>query len=197
MAELHSIPATGPHKPLYDDKHKAALDYQRSYATAKRAIGRRKVSKEAFKRKQRDAAQRALPITDTLSWRNRERDPERTELMEREEANVARQCRALEIAAAQDDAPAADATAAYIVGLTELLHEHLRSAKQTQETLHECPTVLNRAMHAHRRIIAGIHQEIELNRQGMRAVIRTGVENGFILEGCRVKKRPFHALYGF
>ncbi|KAI0054926.1 hypothetical protein BV25DRAFT_1816351 [Artomyces pyxidatus] len=73
-----------------------------------------------------------------------------------------------------------DWTARYIERLRPILDECISSAR---EAVDRGETGL--LLHAHRRLVAGVYQEIELHSQGASAVGRAALDRAFILHGCR------------
>ncbi|KAI0042911.1 hypothetical protein FA95DRAFT_1609799 [Auriscalpium vulgare] len=198
----------------------AAFAWFLSYAAAQRTLGRRKVSKAQMRdRKRSNRAEsngEGVPVSslqstyvDTLAYRSHERDPERTAIMMLEEEDVVAECERLKNTwrtryednwsdeAGWSDVDEDDWRAKYVEDVNLLLNKQL--ARATDSLTHPCdvPLAQYRAMHTHRRIIAGLHQESELHSQGRDAVIAAGRARAFILSGCRIKKRAFYKIYGF
>ncbi|KAI0037456.1 hypothetical protein FA95DRAFT_1614194 [Auriscalpium vulgare] len=191
-------------KPSYYQRHLSRLQaYQRAYAAGKR--GRRKVSKKLCKSNKgcegRDAedsgggVEGLASYTDTLAYRNGERDPERTYFMAVDEVELAARCTRLRDEYWLDED---DWRSKYIDDLQKLLDEHLERARERQSSPYDQPLAQYRALHSLRRLIAGLHQNIEIFAQGAdENVLRTAQTRSLILDGCRLKKTVFKKLYGF
>ncbi|KAI0038389.1 hypothetical protein FA95DRAFT_1612324 [Auriscalpium vulgare] len=177
-------------------------DYQRRYAADRHSMGRRKMSKKNIELKRRKLREeRTCPsvYTNVLPYSNRVYDPERTTLMAMDEAEVQQSCKELR-SAARDSGECESAGEwwlKYAEDVRHLLDEHLVQARKDIASPKDVPLAQYRLLHTHRRIIAGLHQEIELYSQDLEAVHQARETTGFIFDGARVKKRVFRKIYGF
>ncbi|KAI0039997.1 hypothetical protein FA95DRAFT_1612140 [Auriscalpium vulgare] len=157
--------------------------------------------KGCARRRQAERKKQASSIvfTNILAYANGMRDPERTYLMHMDEQEV-EDCLAdlrAEARKCNDSADAPDWRLQYADDVTVLLNKHLAEAKEHLASPIDVPLAQYRLMHTHRRIISGLHQEIELHRQGSNAIYWATVTTGRILDGTRVCKTAFLELYGF
>ncbi|KAI0045098.1 hypothetical protein FA95DRAFT_1607964 [Auriscalpium vulgare] len=114
--------------------------------------------------------------------------------MAMDEKEVLDQCEALKKAAREDTGEGWVDT--YTKALQGLLQERLLDARRAQNTPSDVALAQYRAIHGHRRIIAGIHQEIELHSKGMEVVARATEDYDVILKGCRVRETAVRKIYG-
>ncbi|KAI0039251.1 hypothetical protein FA95DRAFT_1612724 [Auriscalpium vulgare] len=189
-------------------RHKAQRqEYQRTYAAASRAAGKRKVSKGAQARNKR-AVRNALygtrkcPLAvdsvspNSLCYANHAKDSERTFFM-----RVAEEAMAEQIDRLRHDARMStdeDWENSLITQLRSLLEEQLSLARERLKDPIDVPRAHKVAMHGHRRMIAGVHQELELCIQSRDTrVPDEPLPRSLVLNGCRVKSVAFRELSGF
>ncbi|KAI0044428.1 hypothetical protein FA95DRAFT_1608535 [Auriscalpium vulgare] len=197
-----ATPAQDKRQSYYERNKVNRQDYQRKYAAAQRSIGRRKISRIDLEQKRMELREEwmCLPgYSNVLPYVNGMKDPERTLIMAMDEHEVLQQCKTLQRAAREFGESASDPRwrLKYADDVRVLLNERLAQAKANLASPIDVPLAQHRRMHTHRRIIAGLHQQIELFSQGLEAVDRASIETGLILNGIRVRKRAFKQLYGF
>ncbi|KAI0059391.1 hypothetical protein BV25DRAFT_1918619 [Artomyces pyxidatus] len=205
-----ALPLACSHKSTgesYYKRHREARrTYQSLYSTVKRQAGRRKISKRARGIKESDIRNeltgRSRSYIDSLSYRSREREPGRTDAMAVKEGQLFARCSDAE-SEVRDTNPDLWIPS-YIERLQTILAEQLSEAHSfvAGKSDHgdnrggndsEC---LQR-VHAHRRLVAGVHQEIEIIGQGVEARSLAVMDRAFVLQGCRLNKIAFRSLYGF
>ncbi|KAI0054604.1 hypothetical protein BV25DRAFT_1843543 [Artomyces pyxidatus] len=135
-----------------------------------------------------------------LSYRSREREPARTDDMVYEESRLSTRCSDVE--GDIRDANPDDWIPTYVKRLQAILEERLSEANdfvgggsENGDDIEDSERL--RRMHAHRRLVAGVHQEIEIIKQGVEARSTATLDRAFILQGCRLNKTAFRRLYGF
>ncbi|KAI0055675.1 hypothetical protein BV25DRAFT_1842821 [Artomyces pyxidatus] len=191
-------------KTQYQRHRLSRLDYQAKYNKVKR-VGRRKVSKA---QRTRDEQLRKLevkglkmPYFTSISWRTNVQDHERTLAMAagEEEQYETWEERRFEFIERYPDAWLPH----FIAALRERIEELLRTATAilTEPDPGRSPYPLDSdartAVHTYRRLIAALHQEIELVPQGNDAYLSAMQDRALIHQGRGVHRPAFKQIYGF
>ncbi|KAI0062048.1 hypothetical protein BV25DRAFT_1916343 [Artomyces pyxidatus] len=190
-----------PAMRTYYERNKDRLKLsQKNRNEVKRAAGRRKVSKHQRKNTENAArlAQEGSPRVyhTAIVYASRERDPERTPEMEEAEQELLDKLSDLEVAARQEGADS-DWVGLYVEKLRPLLSDQLEIARAAMDEV--CMDLARRGqfIHGHRRLVAIIHQDIELLGQGQDASRMASEDRATVMGGCRINKIVFRRLFGF
>ncbi|KAI0067060.1 hypothetical protein BV25DRAFT_1912396 [Artomyces pyxidatus] len=171
---------------------------QRKRNEVKRAAGKRRVSKHERKNAENAArqAQEGSPRVyyTEIVYRSREKDPERTPEMEKAELELSDKLSGIE-EAAREEQP--DWVGCYVEKLRPVLAEQLGIARAALDEV--CMDLAKRGefIHSHRRLVAMVHQEIELFEQGQDASRMAAEDRATVQGGCRVNKVVFRRLFEF
>ncbi|KAI0055065.1 hypothetical protein BV25DRAFT_1922119 [Artomyces pyxidatus] len=193
---------TGPKESYYHRNRITRLEYQQHYISVKRRSGRRKLSQRARAMKEKEVERELLGIsskyTDTLAYRSHERDPARTTAMAVDEEMLLSRCTDIE-SDIRDSFPD-QWIPQYVQKLQIILAERLgegEACRSRGETNDGHDGQSHEHLHAHRRLVAGVHQEIELIQQGVEVRAMAAANHALILSGCRLNKTAFRRLYDF
>ncbi|THH21170.1 hypothetical protein EW146_g354 [Bondarzewia mesenterica] len=185
----------------YERHRKERLDYQHRYNAVKRQIGRRKISKQARETAEKSIRQKQkenrLSYTNSIVCRSTgsEQDSERTPVMAAQEESLMSRCLTLQDEVKKSNP--SDWSAQYIHNLQYLLNKHLSLARIDIQH----PTMngddFRVQLHGHRRLIAGLHQQLEFMSQGTHVYGLAAEDDALVFAGRRVNKVVFRKLFGF
>ncbi|KAI0038917.1 hypothetical protein FA95DRAFT_1613007 [Auriscalpium vulgare] len=170
-------------------------NYQKAYNSVKRA-SRRKVSKE--RRLQHEHAKKLVryyrlppPYRSKIASISRDEDPLWTSHMRRREDEVWDMWtdHRKSLMATHCD----DWLSRYVADIHAAINKHVAHVRELQNA----STVSDLELHAHRRFIAGLHQEMEIIQHGTDVYEASLLEEVFIFSGRGVRKAYFRRAYGF
>ncbi|KAI0045475.1 hypothetical protein FA95DRAFT_1607656 [Auriscalpium vulgare] len=171
------------------------LEYQQFYNSIKRA-SRRKVSKA--QRLHTEHARKVArhyhlppPYRSKIASILKDEDSQRTPQMRRLEDEVWRDWTALRedlMATLKDN---------WMPRYIEEVHAAINEQLGHVQTLRDSGLASEKKIHAHRRFIAGLHQEIEIIQCGLDVYEASVFADVFIFGGRSVRKAYFRQVYGF
>ncbi|KAI0061777.1 hypothetical protein BV25DRAFT_1916453 [Artomyces pyxidatus] len=185
-------------KAGYERNRTRRLQYQNNYNKVKR-LGRRKISKaertsrELWRKAELDG--RKSKYTNTIACRSNTVDDRRTLSMAGQEETEWDEWSTLR---ADLIAKYADQYFVhYVPAVQEAINKYVCTAKEVLESQERPHAGDDSAVHSLRRIVAGLHQELEIHKQGHNAFISALQDRALIFQGRRVHRRVFKKIYGF